>query len=284
MSDPQPSGPRHSGAHDEPNDEARIEHLLVTGLDHYFAGEFEAAINLWTRVLFLDRNHDRARAYIDRARSAQAERQRISEALVHQGLDAFDKGEVVRARELLSDALDQGASHDVALGVLGRIDRLDVAQRVAAPVAPAARRRPFSKPAAQGQAEPRHRGTLALWWITAATIVLVAAIAFVIVTPNGLSDWFPVQATTGVAVQVAPSPGPLPIPAPTEAYVTQARALFAGGKLRDALRALDRVPVGDSLRADAERLRADIQRELLAVASAESTTSAARAVPPPPQE
>ena len=283
MADPHPSGPRRSERQPEPADEARIEHLLVTGLDHYFAGEFEQAINLWTRVLFLDRTHDRARAYIDRARSAQAERQRISESLVHQGLDAFDKGEVVRARELLSDALDQGASHDVALGVLGRIDRLEVG-RTASAALPVTRRRPFSKPS-EGEREARHGGTLARWWATAAAIVLVAAIAFVLVTPNGLADWFPVQATIGAPVQVAPAPAPLPMPAPTEAYLTRARAMFAGGKLRDALRALDRVPVGDALRADAERLRADIQRELLAVATAEASASAAAATPvSPPQE
>ena len=157
----------------------------MTGLDHYFAGEFEPAINLWTRVLFLDRTHDRARAYIDRARSAQAEQQRISEALVHQGLEAFDKGEVVRARALLSDALDQGASHDVALGVLGRIDRLDVghAHGRAACVRRFARR-PFSAARRDGRARTAARGTLALWWATAAAIVLVAAISFVIVTPE----------------------------------------------------------------------------------------------------
>lgn len=285
MADPHTAGPRHSEAPTGAEDDARIEHLLVTGLDHYFAGDFEAAINLWTRVLFLDRNHDRARAYIDRARSAQAERQRMSEALVHQGLDAFDKGEVVRARELLRDALDQGASHDVALGVLGRIDRLDVGQRTAAPM-PAARRRVFSKPAAKGGREPLHRGRLALWWATAAVMVLVAGMSFVLVTPNGLADWFPVQATTGAPVQVAPEPAPLPVPAPTEAYLSQARAMFAGGKLRDALRALDRVPPADLLRPEADRLRGEIQRELLAVASAESSGSAAAATPPsgPPQE
>ena len=269
----------HSGA----DDEARIEHLLVTGLDHYFAEEYEQAINLWTRVLFLDRNHDRARAYIDRARSALAERQRISEALVHQGLDAFDKGEVARARELLSDALEQGASHDVALGVLGRIDRLDAGQRSAIRTAPSTRRKAFSTSVADGEREPSHRGTLALWWATAAAIVLVAAISFVIVSPNGMSDWFPVQATTSAPAQFAGAPAPLPIPAPTEGYLAQARAMFAGGKLRDALRALDRVPVGDALRPEAERLRADIQRELLAVATAEASSSAAAtpAVAPP---
>jgi hypothetical protein len=127
------------------------------------------------------------------------------------------------------------------------------------------------------------RGTLALWLATAAAIVLVAGISFVIVTPTALSDWFPAQATTGAAPPVTVVPAPLPVPALSEAYLAQARTMFAGGKLRDALRALDRVPVGDTLRSDAERLRADIQRELLAVASAEASASAAAAPPLRPE-
>ena len=283
MADRHTSGPRHSEALSGADDDARIEHLLVTGLDHYFAGEFEAAINLWTRVLFLDRHHDRARAYIDRARSAQAEQQRISEALVHEGLEAFDRGEVVRARALLSDALDQGASHDVALGVLGRIDRLDAGTRAASSVPPAARRR-IAQPSPAADAN-RRRGTIAMWWFTVAAVVLIGALAFVMVAPNGLAEWFPVQATTGSPSALLAPPAPLPVPSPTEAYVVQARALFAGGKLRDALRALDRVPVGDALRPEADRLRADIQRELLAVAGAEASSASAIAAPvSPPRE
>jgi hypothetical protein len=274
--------PRPAEAFSGADDDARIEHLLVTGLDHYFAGEFEAAINLWTRVLFLDRNHDRARAYIDRARSAQAEKQRISEALVHEGLEAFDKGEVVRARALLSDALNQGASHDVALGVLGRIDRLDAGMKSAAPAAPASRRRVFSR-SSPSTASSRRRGVIALWWATAALMVLVGAITFVLVTPNGMTEWFPEQATTSAPSAFVPPPAPLPVPSPTEAFLVQARALFAGGKLRDAQRALERVPVGDTLRPEADRLRGEIQRELLAVAGAEasSASSVAKPVSPP---
>lgn len=286
MADPHTSGPRRSEA-PPAEDEGRIEHLLVTGLDHYFAGEFDAAVNLWTRVLFLDRNHDRARAYIDRARSAQAEQQRISEALVHQGLEAFDRGEVVRARALLSDALDQGASHDVALGVIGRIDRLDLGQRTASPVAPASRERVRVTPALAGQPSvEQRRGSVALWLATAAGVVIVAAISFVLVTPNGLSDWFPVQATTGARVTATVTPAPLPVPPPTETYLTQGRALFASGKLRDALRALDRVPLGDALRPDADRLRGQIQNELLAIATAESSLPPSLVVPStlPPRE
>lgn len=282
MADRQPSGPRRSEALPGADDDARIEHLLVTGLDHYFADEYETAINLWTRVLFLDRNHDRARAYIDRARSAQAEQQRISEALVHEGLEAFDRGEVVRARALLSDALDQGASHDVALGVLGRIDRLDAGTKAALPPMPAARKRaPRVLPAADANSR---RNAIAKWWITAAAVVLVGTIAFVFVAPAHLT-WFPAQATTGAPAATVTPQSPLPLPSPMEAYYAQARSLFASGKLRDALRALDRVPVGDALRPDAERLRADIQRELLAVANAEASSASSIAAPAsPPRE
>lgn len=267
--------PRPAEAHSGGDDDARIEHLLVTGLDHYFAAEYEQAINLWSRVLFLDRHHDRARAYIERARSAQAEQQRISEALVHQGLEAFDRGEVVRARALLSDALDQGASHDVALGVLGRIDRLDAGTRAASPAPRVERRRIVNRPAPSGDVGQRDR-TLTLWWLTAAAVVLVSAIMLVLMSPSGLSEWFPDQGGNGAAAPIVVPPSPLPVPAPTETLVAQARSLFAGGKLRDALRALDRVPVADSLRPEADRLRGDIQRELLAIAGAETT-----AVSPP---
>ncbi len=284
MADPNMSGPRRAEALPA-DDDGRIEQLLVTGLDHYFAGEFDAAINLWTRVLFLDRTHDRARAYIDRARSAQAEQQRISEALVHEGLAAFDRGEVVRARALLSDALDQGASHEVALGVIGRIDRLDLGQRTAAPAPSVSRERARTKAVAGDPPnEDQRRGNLALRWATAAGVVIVAAVSFVVVAPNGLSDWFPVQATTELPVSGTVTPASLPVPSPTESYVTQGRTLFANGKLRDALRALDRVPLGDSLRPEADRLRGEIQRELLAVASAEMSPPAALLSSPPPRE
>ena len=283
MADSPTSGPRTS---DPPpaEDEGRIEQLLVTGLDHYFAGEFDAAINLWTRVLFLDRAHDRARAYIDRARSAQAEQQRISEALVHQGLEAFDRGEVVRARALLSDALDQGASHDVALGVIGRIDRLDLGRQSSTAVPVKRVRTRAALPVAERPTVETRRGRLAMWWATAALVVVVAAISFVLVAPNGLADWFPAQATTGTPVSAIVAPGPLPVPSPTETYLAQGRALFAGGKLRDAMHALDRVPLGDSLRPDADRLRGDIQRELLAIASAEVSSPAVAMPLPPPRE
>ena len=105
--------------------EARIEQLLLTGLDHYFAGHYERAISVWTRVVFLERHHDRARAYIERARSALAERQRESEELLHTGVSAYNAGDIERARDLLTRAVERGSdSADVFL------DRLRPGRRV----------------------------------------------------------------------------------------------------------------------------------------------------------
>ena len=55
--------------------DAKIEQLLLVGLDHYFAGQYDHAINVWTRALFLDRSHPRARIHragTQRARRAAA--------------------------------------------------------------------------------------------------------------------------------------------------------------------------------------------------------------------
>jgi tetratricopeptide (TPR) repeat protein len=286
MADPLSSSPRERPAPGGAEDDARIDQLLVTGLDQYFAGEYEAAINAWTRVLFLDRHHDRARAYIERARSAQAEHLRASEALVHEGLAAFDRGEVTRARELLSAALARGVSHDIALGVLGRIDRLDV---------PALRSGGAAQPAEPAPREPRARirraassertrpvAVLQGWWAAAVLVVAIAAAAALwSAAPESLIPWSTAapQRPAVAAVPVAS----LPVPAPAETYLARARELFATGRLRDSLRLIDRVPFGSPLGAEADRLRAEIQRELLAATAVDTQLRPAAVRTPPPE-
>jgi tetratricopeptide (TPR) repeat protein len=230
--------------------EARIEHLLVAGLDEYFAGRMDQAINIWTRVLFLDRTSDRARAYIDRARRAQGERHREAEALVHQGLHAFDRGDVEQARILLTAAVDRGASYEQALPVLHRIGLLDVAPSSA------------STEASRGllerggtTASSRQRRTP---WLVAGAVALAA----------GLSVWL---AYPGSSVSQAPAvfdlpSAALPVPAASDAALARARHLFEAGKLPDALSLVERIHVGDAAYGEAQGLRAQIQQRLLGAA------------------
>jgi tetratricopeptide (TPR) repeat protein len=277
--DPLRSDPRPAEALAGPERDARIEQLLLAGLEEYFAHRYEHAINLWTRVLFLDRQHDRARAYIDRARRAQAERERESEAALHQAVDAFHAGDVARARALVGDALDHGASLDDAHGMLERIERLAsstvpkfqgskvpkfqssrVAGRVSGLEAGADGARP---------ADARHgRG-----W-SAAVLLIAAAIGVLLVGAWGVavpepSAWPIFSAPSRTVSSVPWTPDPLPLAQASEFHLSRARAFTARGQLRDAIAALDRIPTADPLRRDADRLRADVQRQLLRLALAE---------------
>jgi tetratricopeptide (TPR) repeat protein len=251
--------------------DARIEQLLLTGLDHYFAADYDHAINLWTRVLFLDRGHDRARAYIERARSAQAERQREAEALMHQGLDALTSGDVERARQLVAEALARGASRDLALGVLDRIERLGVLPATSAPppsVAPSWLK--SRTPVVPSQPVPvpvRRRGWTGMALLTLAAVG-ASAVALGGLTVPDVSGWLLGDAAGRRApVLQTLEADPLPLPSATELYLARSRSLFETGRLRDALRELDRVPIGDGARPVADRLRAEIQQALLASAT-----------------
>jgi tetratricopeptide (TPR) repeat protein len=244
-----------------PERDAKIEQLLLVGLDHYFVGRYDQAINVWTRALFLDRSHPRARAYIERARTALAEAQRESEELLQSGVAAFDRGEGDEARRLLLTALDRGAPPDEALAVLGRLNRLEAA------VPPAAARSP--RTASYVGAPPRTRiSRRTLAWMGVATVVLAAAVYTLVST--GLDwQWLLLSDEGPAAAATAPVPHDtmLPLPRRGEMAFARARALAAAGRLRDALTALDGVRLTDPERADADRLRSDIQHQLLDLAN-----------------
>jgi tetratricopeptide (TPR) repeat protein len=277
MSDPLRTIPIESlpSAGGDAGRDAKIENLLLAGLDQYFSGGYAQAIDVWTRVLFLDRNHARARAYIERARSAMAEQQRESEELLHDGVAAFERGEIEAARQMLNAAVQRGGAHDVALAFLTRIDRIHAATPAAPFAAVPASRAPF-RPGAD--TFPRRRRQWAL-----AALAIIGMTAVIGVTPGDrLRLWIPAL-HTGAQDALVPArglPESLIVPRSSETALDRARALFASGRLYDALRALDLVRATDPLRDEADRLKAAIQRELLsfrtspAAGTGTSTTAA----------
>lgn len=270
MSDPLRTDPARAGELAPDGDrEAKIEQLLLSGLDHYLVARYEQAINVWTRALFLDRSHARARAYIERARSALAERQRESEALLQDGVAAFDRGEADEARRLLEAAIDQGAPTDEALAILNRLARLDPGVPPVEECLPAK-----ATPRARTPA-PRARASRVAW-------IAVGGLALVILTAAALvigalrSDWRllgerPTPATTAL-------PGRAPgdeavLPRRAETALTRARALVSTGRLRDGLALLDLVHPTDPQKAEADALRTEVQRQLLELAHAPRATA-----------
>ncbi len=264
MTDPRHGDAPAAEALSDVERDARIEQLLVSGLDDYFAGRLEQAVNIWTRVLFLDRTNDRARAYIDRARRAQGERQRETEGLVHEGLKAFDDGDVERARRLLTAAAERGAPHEQTLPVLHRIGLLDFSSTPPTTVAPLLGRWRQAG-VVTGEVPSRLR--------LGPVLVVVAAIAvaaLVLTRADGETEAGAPVATFDTAAS------PLPVPAASEAYLARAEAFYRAGKLADALAALDQLDPGDVHYRDAQVLRGRVQHELLQATAGLSSSGAER--------
>jgi hypothetical protein len=258
MSDP--SRPELLGPPEGPavQHDAKTEDLLLIGLDRYFAGDYHQAINVWTRVLFLDRGHARARAYIERARSALAEQQRESEELLHSGVAALDRGDIELARRLLTSSVDRGGPEELALPILARLNRLEAAvSAVESAQRPVATRPP---PARAPAARPAQSG----WRVLLLIAVLGAAAMGVYLVRDhvDLRSLSPgVSSETIISIQ--PLDERLPLAQPGEISLRRARRLFTTGHAVDALRMLELIRSSDPFRADADRLRAEIQRELL---------------------
>jgi hypothetical protein len=244
--------------------EAKIEQLLLAGLDHYFSARYEHAINVWTRALFLDRSHARARAYIERARSALAERQRESEELLHNGVAAFDRGEGPEARRLLQAAMNQGAPSDEALAILDRLNRLEQGA-LPEPQSGPVRARPRTLPLVAPTTGPSR-----VAWAVLAILLLVIVTAGAFGAGAFRSDWRTLMdrpsAPSMNQVRDVTDEG-LALPRRGETALVRARALVSSGRLRDALATLDLVRPTDAQRPDADRLRADIQKQLIGLSA-----------------
>ena len=264
MSEPLRTDPADLAPLSEADRAARIEQLLLSGLDHYFGGQYEQAINIWTRVAFLERGHGRARAYIERARGALAERQRESEELLHTGVTAYEAGDLQTARELLTRAVDQGGANETALLFLQRLNRLDVVSDAArTPEVAPTRTRPR-------RALPKVVTAPMDWLVTIAACLVVVGI--VLMGALAARSWLvelPVTAPVGEPAQAEA----LPIVRASDTRLSRAREFSTSGRPHEALSLLNGIDLADPRRAEADRLTADIQRGLLAGASMAPTAA-----------
>ncbi len=254
MTDPKRHDAKSNAGPDAGSDN-RVDALLVEGLDHYFQGQYEDAIHLWTRVLFLDRSHASARAYIDRARGAIVERQRRAEEALQHVEVLLDQGHLREARlhlPLVTAALGED-ERTAALRL--RLERLERA------IAGGPRiRAAEGAPAAGGGAWLADRLTLRTWLGAAAVIVVTVVLV-------SLGQRAQQRAGTGPAIPAPTLPSsPVPVLTPAEVALVRAHALYSRGRLAEALKTLDRVKSEQVGRDESDALRVDIQRLLLAAA------------------
>ena len=250
--------------------DVKIEELLLLGLGHYFKGRYERAIEVWTRVLLLDKGHKGARAYIERARSALAERLRESEELFHTGLEAFNRGDVDEARVLLTSAAESGGGRDEALGLLDRLDRLRTAsgEEGEKPNGLSLEVDSQSRKLAVDSSVKRH-GVLVFPLVLLFVVISVSVYAALF-----WERWSPVVGGTQILPVTGPvlnQTGPLQVPSPAAMTLVRARRFVEEGRYQASLELLRTINPGDKLKPEADALRTTIQRALLATGKPEGT-------------
>ncbi len=113
--------PGASGAEVNGEDE-RIAALFSEGQGAFDAGEYQAAIDAWSRIFLIDLDHSEANQRIEEAKRLLAENERQAEELFHSGLEKIETGDAESAKADFAAALARQPHH---IGAREHLDRLE---------------------------------------------------------------------------------------------------------------------------------------------------------------
>ena len=105
-----------------PAETAKVRQYLQEGQTLFDAGQYQDAIDVWTRVFILDENSKDADALIEKAKTAMNANQGEIEHNLTEAIAAFNAGEYDRSRPLLERVLQSFPGHREAQYYLGRIN------------------------------------------------------------------------------------------------------------------------------------------------------------------
>ena len=264
--------------------EKKTDDLLRKGKSFLKAGHYQQAINVWTRILFLDRGNLVAREAIDKAKRSMAERQRELDALVGEATKRVEKGERLQAKRFLARVLTLDPRHDEGRSLWEKIEATE--RRGEAQVNGST----LTTDLADGPSPPRRRnGTqkngAKTQRVRSASPLKMAAFlfcAFCLLALGGLYlhlnwDFFVSDSAFATARQEGPETANLnerpQVPMPSDLHYFNGARLHAKGQYRDALSELARVERGTAFFEEARSLILRIEERLLREAiNAESSS------------
>ena len=104
----------------------RIQQLIDEGQEAFEAGEFQAAIDVWSRIFLIDIDNEEASARIESARGQKAELERQAEEVFHEGLGHLEQQDLDAARTAFERVLEVQPTHSVAREYLDQLDAGEV--------------------------------------------------------------------------------------------------------------------------------------------------------------
>ena len=99
----------------------RVSALLAEGQAAFDQGEYQNAIDSWSRVFLIDLDHSDASQKIEEAKRLLAEREREAEELFHAAIEKLESGDTEGARESLEATLERQPGH---IGAREHLERL----------------------------------------------------------------------------------------------------------------------------------------------------------------
>jgi tetratricopeptide (TPR) repeat protein len=103
------------------DDQKKIAQYLSDGDRAFGAGEYQQAIDLWSRIFLIDVTNDDASERIERAKAKRRELEQKIEPLLASGVTAFDRGDTARAHADLTEVLRLDPNNASAQDYLDRL-------------------------------------------------------------------------------------------------------------------------------------------------------------------
>jgi len=140
-----PAAPQAGG-----DDQRKIEQYLADGDRAASAGNYQQAIDLWSRIFLIDVTNDEASSRIENAKAKRRENESKVEALLAAGEKALNSGDHATARDKFEEALRLDP---------GNLSAHEFMERITA-AAPAPFETPFSAPSTRSETPAPMRGDI----------------------------------------------------------------------------------------------------------------------------
>jgi tetratricopeptide (TPR) repeat protein len=113
----------------------RIDDLLAEGQQAFDGGEYQGAIDAWSRIFLIDIDHAEANQRIEEARKLKAEADRKVEEKFHEGIAHLESGDTDAAADSFRAVLEMQSSHVTARDYLEKLEAGEVPVPSEMPVA-----------------------------------------------------------------------------------------------------------------------------------------------------
>jgi tetratricopeptide (TPR) repeat protein len=121
-----------------PDDKRKIDQYLADGDRAFSSGDYQSAIDLWSRIFLIDVTNEQASDRIEKAKLKRRETEQRVEGMLGPAIAAYDKGDTEGATRQFNEILRLDPANDTAVDYIERLSRgsAGAAGRVEANAAP----------------------------------------------------------------------------------------------------------------------------------------------------